>query len=157
MGSRELALGSNNDGTITYIDPKTRSTHVHIIGSTGEGKSKFMEHMIRKDILEGNGLCLLDPHGSLYDDLVLWCESNRLLEGVRPRKIILFDPSEDNWTFGFNPLDLAGKEISYHVDAMVKAVAKVWGGDNMQETPLLKRVLRVLFHALSENVRGHDK
>ena len=33
---------------------------------------------------------------------------------------------------------------------MVKAVAKVWGGEDTDQTPLLKRCLRVLFHALAE-------
>jgi hypothetical protein len=33
---------------------------------------------------------------------------------------------------------------------MVKAVAKVWGGEDSDKTPLIKRCLRVLFHALAE-------
>ena len=49
---------------------------MHIIGASGEGKSKFMEHLIRQDIINNNGLCLIDPHGYLYNDIVRWCESN---------------------------------------------------------------------------------
>jgi hypothetical protein len=125
---------------------------MEILGSSGEGKSKFMEHMIRRDIINNNGLCLIDPHGYLYNDLVRWCETKRFLdpERLKLKKIILFDPSTDGWTFGFNPLKPATADISFHVDAMVKAVSKVWGGEDPAKTPLLKRCLRVLFHLLAE-------
>ena len=123
---------------------------MHIIGATGEGKSKFIEHMIREDIRAGHGLCLIDPHGDLYNDIVDWCTARKMLAGGRQTKIILFDPSQDKWTFGFNPLEMADSEISFFVDAMVRAVSKVWGGTNLDNTPLLKRCLRILFHALIE-------
>jgi len=148
---KRLILGYNKDtGRPVYIDEKERATHMQVIGSTGEGKSKFLEHMIRQDIINGNGLCLIDPHGHLYNDLVTWCASKRLLDRGRPKRIVLFDPAEEKWTFGFNPLQADLANLAFHVDAMVKAVAKVWGGENQDQTPLLKRCLRVLFHALGE-------
>ena len=153
MSSSDLPLGRTENGKKVYIDHKTRSTHMQIIGSSGEGKSKFMEHMIREDILERNGLCLIDPHGYLYNDIVTWAETHHLMDEPCPRQIVLFDPSEAGWAFGFNPLDTGScdeSSIPYHVDAMVKAVAKVWGGEDTDRTPLLKRCLRVLFHALAE-------
>lgn len=146
----KISLGTTKQGKTVYIDPRARSTHMHIIGSTGEGKSKFMEHLIRQDIIEGNGLCFIDPHGHLYNDLVRWCETKHMLDRERPKKIILFDPSETDWAFGFNPLRMSTPDISFHVDAMVKAVAKVWGGEDPDRTPLLKRCLRIIFHVLAE-------
>src|ERR1044072_4927487 len=50
-GSRELlplAL-SLNEGNI-YVSQDERENHFWILGSTGEGKSKFLEYLIRKDI-----------------------------------------------------------------------------------------------------------
>lgn len=138
---------STETGRPVYTDPQTRATHMQIVGSTGEGKSKFMEHLIRQDIVNNNGLCLIDPHGHLYDDLVRWCETKRFLGR---RSIILFDPSEEGWTFGFNPLRVSSPDLSFHVDAMVRACAKVWGGEDTDKTPLLKRCLRIVFHALAE-------
>lgn len=145
---KNMFLGKTEEGRPVYITPEDRKTHMQIIGSTGEGKSKFMEHMIREDILNGNGLCLIDPHGYLYEDIVKWCWYKRRY--LKHRKIILLDPSEDDWAFGFNPLDVRGREIAYHVDAMVKAVAKVWGGEDQDRTPRLKRNLEMIFNALAE-------
>lgn len=106
------------------IDEKTRKTHMHIIGSSGEGKSKFMEHMVRHDIINNNGLCLIDPHGYLYNDLVKWCETRGMTDR---KKIVLFDPLAKGWTFAFNPLKIGNpKHLSFLVDAMVRACAKVW-------------------------------
>lgn len=147
LKGKSVALGRTREGKTVSLDPKTRTTHMHIIGSTGEGKSKFIEHLVRQDILNNNGLCLIDPHGYLYNDIVRWCETKHFLER---KKIILFDPGEEKWTFGFNPLRVSSPDVSFHVDGMVKACAQVWGGEDTDKTPLLKRCLRVLFHALAE-------
>jgi len=146
---KDLLLGRNiYDGRSYFVDPKTRTTHMHIIGSSGEGKSKFMEHMIRHDIINNNGLCLVDPHGYLYNDLVKWCETQGMTDR---KKIILFDPLAKGWSFGFNPLKINNQEhLSFLVDAMVRSCAKVWGGEDTDKTPLLKRCLRILFHVLAE-------
>lgn len=148
MKRKDVLLGKTvKEGRGVYIDPKDRSTHVHIIGATGTGKSKAMEHMIREDIKAGNGLCLIDPHGRLFEDVVKWCETKRLLG---KREIILFNPAEEEYTFGFNPLKSISGELSFHVDTMVNAVAQVWGGENLDRTPTLKRSLKLIFHALAE-------
>ena len=48
MKRKDVLLGQTvKDGRGGYLYPKTRSTHVQIVGSTGTGKSKLMEHMIR--------------------------------------------------------------------------------------------------------------
>jgi hypothetical protein len=38
---------------------------MHVMGASGQGKSKFLEHCIREDILAGHGVCLIDPEGDL--------------------------------------------------------------------------------------------
>ena len=57
-----------------------RATHLFVCGSTGTGKSKLLESLIRQDILAWRkskcGLLLIDPHGSLYDSLVRWLAWN---------------------------------------------------------------------------------
>jgi len=42
-----------------------RYDHMHVIGTTGKGKSKLLEHMIYQDITFGHGVALIDPHGNL--------------------------------------------------------------------------------------------
>lgn len=123
---------------------------MQVIGASGTGKTKFLENLIRQDILEGNGLCLIDPTGNLYQDLVRWCETKGFLGR---KKIALFEPGSHEWTFGFNPLNFENgpeEDVSFYVDSMVKACAQVWGGEDTDRTPLLKRCLRATFHVLAE-------
>ena len=40
--------------------------------------------------------------------------------------------------------------LAYHVDGMVDACSQVWGGEDSNKTPLLKKCLRVVFYALAE-------
>ena len=149
MPARDILLGTTRQRNNVYLPPKTRATHMHVLGASGRGKSKFVEHLIREDIRQGNGLCLIDPHAELYDNLVRWIEDKGFLGR---RKIIILEPALEGWTFGFNPLDFgtaSPDEISFSVDAMVKVCAQVWGGEDMTKTPLLKRVLRSVFYALA--------
>jgi hypothetical protein len=120
---------------------------MHVLGASGRGKSKLLEHLIREDIKRGRGLCLIDPHGYLYRDLIRWLETKGFADD---RQIILFEPGDADWTFGFNPLDFRGGELSFCVDAMVRSCAAVWGGEDSSRTPLLKRCLRSVFYVLAE-------
>lgn len=143
-----MILGKNIEtGKDFEITPEERKLHMHVMGASGRGKSKFLEMMIQKDILNGEGLCLLDPHGSLYNNITKWIETHNLWD---KRKIILFDPLEERFSFAFNPLKLSGSSIASVVDAMIKACATVWGGEDPNRLPLLQKSLTGVFHALIE-------
>ena len=66
---RDTLVGYD-DGEPLFLSEKVRATHMQVIGASGTGKTKFLEHLIRQDILNGRGLCLLDPTGNLYRDVV---------------------------------------------------------------------------------------
>lgn len=127
-----------------------RSWHTHVLGGTGRGKSSLLVSMIRQDILAGRGLCLIDPHGTLADDIVAWCASRRLND---LRRVHVIEASDLEWSASFNPLRLDGvSDPQVRVDAMVSACAQVWGGEDTNRTPLLRKCLTAVFYALS--VRG---
>jgi ABC-type transporter Mla maintaining outer membrane lipid asymmetry ATPase subunit MlaF len=60
---------------------------MHVIGSSGSGKSKFLESLIRQDLTSQQGFCLIDPHGTLYRDVLDYCAHH-----VLKRDIILLEP-----------------------------------------------------------------
>ena len=93
----DLNLGSITGGKSSLIFSRTdRSKHLYACGSTGTGKSKFLEHLIRQDIMAWSkskcGLLLLDPHGNLYDNLIHWAAKLKL-----DRPIIPIDLRQDDW------------------------------------------------------------
>lgn len=50
---RELGYG---EGTV-LLSEEDRESHIHVLGSPGEGKSKFLELLLRQDIDNGYGAC----------------------------------------------------------------------------------------------------
>ena len=44
-----LELGETADGERIYLDEAARRVHMQVIGATGTGKTKFLEHCIREN------------------------------------------------------------------------------------------------------------
>lgn len=143
-------LGKTKRGKTVSLTPLDRSTHLHVLGGSGFGKSTLLENMLRADVMAGHGLCLIDPHGTLADALAAFCSSRGI---ERFRQVHLIEPGTSDWCVGFNPVRLDGStEPAARVDAMVAACAAVWGGSDLSAMPLLKKCLRALFYVLA--VRG---
>lgn len=64
---------------------------MYIVGKTGTGKSVFLSNMIISDMKNGNGLCLLDPHGELVDAVLEHIPTNRIND------VILFDVADSDY------------------------------------------------------------
>jgi len=75
-----------------------RRKHTYIIGKTGMGKTEMLKSIIYQDMLNGKGLCVLDPHGDLVQDLLKVVPKNRKAD------VIYFDPSDREWPIGINIL-----------------------------------------------------
>ena len=149
--ARPVSIGMGVNEAPVFLTPEQRSTHMQVIGASGRGKTKFLEQMIRQDIEHRHGLCLIDPHGTLYSEMVAWCARYGL---HRRRRIHLIDPNDPEWTVGFDPLRHDDPEqVPLAVDAAVEVCAQVWGGEDTNRTPLLKKCLRAIFYALAVNGR----
>ncbi len=70
-----------------------------MIGQTGTGKSSLLHQMIMQDIHNGEGVCVIDPHGELVDD-VLAC-----IPDDRADDVINIDPTDPHYAVGLNLLD----------------------------------------------------
>lgn len=156
MPRRPFPLGLSAAGDPVYIDDRTRTTSVQVIGATGTGKTKFIEALVREDILRGNGVALVDPHGHLFEALVRWCAR----KGIdRWRKVLVLDPGRTDFLFGFNPLDYRryagrGEEpmtLDFIIDAVIRAVQQAWRENDANKTPQLRRCLYDLFCPLAEH------
>jgi len=146
--AKALNLGRNINRRHLSLSPDDRATHMHVLGASKRGKSKFLESLIRQDIRLGHGVCVLDPHGTLYEATLNWCARYGL--GAH-RKIHLIDPNDLDWTVGIDPLRCDDPTyLAYVVDGLVDACAQVWGGEDSNKTPLLKKCLRAIFYALAE-------
>lgn len=148
----DLNLGhlAGRNGTLGFSRTE-RDKHLYVCGGTGTGKSKFLEHLIRQDIKNWHksrcGMLFLDPHGSLYDNIIDWLAWN---EKVLDVPIIPIDLRRDDWIVSYNLLrqrTLADPAVL--VDNITDAMAYVWGQGGTNQTPLFARwagnVLRALY------------
>lgn len=147
----DLQLGAitGGRGELTLL-AADRAMHLHVVGATGTGKSKFLEHLIRQDILNWRksrcGLLVIDPHGSLYASLMRWLA----WEGIN-RPVIPIELSRDDWVVGYNllrPRRVADGAVI--VENAIQAIAHVWGTGGTDQTPLFARRAANVLQALYE-------
>lgn len=146
MKNTKLELGkTTKTQTPVQISLKERKQGTYVIGTTGTGKSTFLKNIVYQDMVNDpdHGLCVLDPHGDLIDDLL------ELVPEKRKDDVILFDPMDTDRPFGLNLLAYNRKdknEIRWVVSNMIGTLQRIfesWG-------PLLEHVLRhTLLTALS--------
>jgi predicted ribonuclease YlaK len=97
-----ISLGKNvhrNVETDIYMSPEDRLRHFYVIGQTGTGKTTLLKRMIRQDILNGEGVCMIDPHGSDIQDILSYVPKERLDD------LVYFDPSHTARPMGLNMLE----------------------------------------------------
>jgi hypothetical protein len=82
-----------------YMKNEDRFRHFYVIGQTGTGKSSIFQSMIRQDLRDGKGLCIIDPHGSLVESVLPFVPKNRVDD------VIIFDPSDLERPMGLNLLE----------------------------------------------------
>lgn len=143
---KAIPIGQNANKKPLFLSPELRqSTHMHVIGGSGKGKSKFLEWMIRRDIREGNGLCLIDWHGTLYKDLLRYCA--HLDVGLHNdfRSLVLINPSQPDYITGFNPFMNQGADIPTQVSRRIDATIRPWGITDTNLMPTFERVCRLLY------------
>ena len=97
-----LMLGTNTyrgDKNKIFMKNEDRFRHFYIIGQTGTGKSSIIQLMARQDFHNGKGLCVVDPHGSLVEDLLPYIPRERADD------VIYFNPADMERPMGLNLLE----------------------------------------------------
>jgi hypothetical protein len=81
-----------------------RRRHTYILGRTGSGKSYLMGNMAIQDVINGEGLCVIDPHGDLIADILKYVPKERAED------VILFEPFDTERPIGLNMLEVDNDE-----------------------------------------------
>ncbi len=81
------------------MQPIDRLRHMYVIGQTGTGKTSLLKNAIIQDIRNGEGVCMIDPHGSDIQEILASIPTERLED------VIYFDPSHTDRPMGLNMLE----------------------------------------------------
>lgn len=86
-----LLLGTNHYRHVqkeVRVKPADRLRHTYIVGKSGTGKSQLLANMAIQDVLAGHGLCFLDPHGDVIEDILA------RIPPERADDVIIFSPAD---------------------------------------------------------------
>ncbi|MFC1600121.1 type IV secretory system conjugative DNA transfer family protein [Patescibacteria group bacterium] len=82
-----------------HILREDRTRHQYVIGKSGSGKSAFISFMARQDIWNGDGICVVDPHGDLVEDILTFVPKERA------KDVVVFNPADQKRPMGLNILE----------------------------------------------------
>jgi len=124
------------------IKTDDRRRHMYLLGKTGMGKSVVLENMIIQDILAGNGLAVVDPHGDLVEKVIKFVPKNRIND------VVYVNPADLNFPVAFNVLENVSEEYRHLVASGLLGVFKKIWADSWG--PRLEYVLNNALMALLE-------
>lgn len=117
-----------------------RRRHLYIAGKSGSGKSKLLEKLIADDIKAHKGVCVIDPHGDLVQNLFYHVPKDRIED------VVYFSPSDMQFPIAFNPLENVSREFKQQVtQGLIEIFHKFFGAD---WTPKIEHVFRFTVLAL---------
>ncbi len=95
--------------------------HVYIVGKSGSGKSTFLYNLAMGDILAGEGVAVIDPHGDLALDILDAIPRSRIND------VCYLDVTDSERPVGFNPVTrIAPERRALAAAGIVSAFKHLW-------------------------------
>lgn len=103
------------------IKRKDRRQHMYVLGKSGTGKSVLLQNMIIQNIRNGEGVCVVDPHGELVEEIL------RSIPEERVSDVIYFNPADTEYHIGFNVLEIKDPKYKHLVASGLMGIfTKIW-------------------------------
>lgn len=100
-----------------------RRRHTYVIGKSGVGKSVLLASMAIQDILNGEGVCVVDPHGDLIADII------SRIPPERAEDVVLFSPADIERPLALNLLEFDPRypeQKTFVINEMIKIFDKLY-------------------------------
>jgi energy-coupling factor transporter ATP-binding protein EcfA2 len=123
--------------------------HTYILGKSGGGKSTLLKQLALNDILNGNAVCFVDPHGLDTDDLLNYVPRKRL------KDTILFDPTDPDFTINWNPLQETDN-VPLLASTITDTVRGAWKMGRMNTPNVEMMVQSLIYTALEFDLTFYD-
>jgi hypothetical protein len=114
-------LGTKRDGSTVSIQESARRKHMAIFGKSGVGKTTLMRNMIAADLDAGNGLTVVDPAGSLIEDIL------DIIPRHRTNDVIYINPADPDRVIGLNILESVNPSQRFLVvSSLISILRNLW-------------------------------
>jgi len=107
--------------TVFGIKRPDRRQHMYIIGKSGTGKTELLKNIALQDIQNGEGVCIVDPHGEFVEEVVDKIPSHRAND------VVYFNPADTEYPIGFNVLQVSDEKYKHLVSSDLMGIfTKIW-------------------------------
>lgn len=131
-----------NQSKVFGIKTMDRRNHMYVIGKTGTGKTTLLRNMMISDILAGNGVAVVDPHGEFAESILDYVPETRI------KDVVYFNPADLDYPIAFNAVEKVGAKERHLVSSgLISIFKKIWADS---WGPRLEYVLRNAILALLE-------
>lgn len=144
---KRIHLGTRFFGLLPVsISLKNFATHLYVVGQSGQGKSKFLQHVLYELASKGWGCGVLDPHSDLANDLLGQLASYPkrrpwLADPVNQKRILYLDPARSDYVIPCNILKNSTSAPYEIAENVVEAFRRVWP-ETLAEAPRFAQILR---------------
>lgn len=118
-----------------------RRRHMYIIGKSGTGKSRLLENLAIRDIVNGAGVAIIDPHGELIDRVMKFIPKERV------KDVVYLNPADKDFPIAFNPLESPAGMREETAKGFISVLKRMFG---FSWGPRLEYVLNHTVMALTE-------
>jgi len=142
LGTEGIVLGVNRYRGETkeiHMSPEDRLRHFYVIGQTGTGKTTLLKNMIVQDIKNGEGVCMIDPHGLDIQDILGQIPLKRVND------VIYFDTAYTERPMGLNMLEYDSRfpeQKTFVVNELLSIFKKLYGAVPESMGPAFEQYFR---------------
>lgn len=102
---------------------KDRRQHTYIMGKSGCGKTVLLNNLVIQDITNGEGVCVIDPHGDFVESLLTKIPESRV------KDVIYLNPADQDYFIGFNVLEIPDQKYKHLIaSGLMSIFTKIWAG-----------------------------
>lgn len=122
------------------------NSHLYVVGQSGQGKSKFLQHLLTQLVQSDWGCGLFDPHSDLAGDFIaqLACYPRRrpwLAHPSNQARLIYVDPARGDTVIPCNILRNPAATPYEIAENVVESFRRVWP-ETLAEAPRFAQIMR---------------